>query len=338
MLKLMRLTPALPPEVVAQLGSNMHASEIEDCIMLLKDDKAPDSLGAIAELLKENSSQWACLLEISFNAAFRKGELSVAQRFGIMSLLFKKNDKTDLQYYRSLAMTSQLYKLIGLVISERWKKVLASQLFEDQHGFVYNRVIIENLFKINDAGAHMDMTADAEIQKRAEETNKTSQPDDDWMYEYTSAHYMCDRLKAFDRVGFLFVVRVAGAMCGVYIPVPEKCLKYWKGRQALLLKWDLDMYGIQTEEVERNITNAIGEPPDVLQCLHELKETPDAVRWISYLLSSSSGYMGPRSMECNSGRNRQLHTTSGRLSWTRGPQWWGRGCHEALVLWTGSRK
>jgi hypothetical protein len=29
-------------------------------------------------------------------------ELSVAQRFGVMSLLFKKNDKTDLQYYRSL--------------------------------------------------------------------------------------------------------------------------------------------------------------------------------------------------------------------------------------------
>jgi hypothetical protein len=50
-------------------------------------------------------------------------------------------------------MTSQLYKLIGLVISERWGKALASQLYEDQHGFVYNRVIIENLFKINDAGA-----------------------------------------------------------------------------------------------------------------------------------------------------------------------------------------
>eukprot|EP01047_Picozoa_sp_COSAG01_P007234 COSAG01_NODE_273_length_19739_cov_90.981925_1_plen_284_part_00 len=44
MLELMQLTPALPPEVVAQLGSNMHACEIEDCIMLLKDDKAPGSL------------------------------------------------------------------------------------------------------------------------------------------------------------------------------------------------------------------------------------------------------------------------------------------------------
>jgi hypothetical protein len=34
------------------------------------------------------------------NAAFEVGELSVAQRFGVLTLLHKKLDKTDLQYYR----------------------------------------------------------------------------------------------------------------------------------------------------------------------------------------------------------------------------------------------
>ena len=52
------------------------------------------------------------------NAAFEVGELSVAQRFGMLTLLHKKLDKTDLQYYRPLTVTSILYKLYGLVLQD----------------------------------------------------------------------------------------------------------------------------------------------------------------------------------------------------------------------------
>jgi hypothetical protein len=83
-----------------------------------------------------------------------------------MSLLFKKKDPEDLQYYRTLAMCSQLYKLYGLIIAERWKQVLPSQILEDQHGFIFLRSLVENIFKVKDTGHYADIVADAERLRR----------------------------------------------------------------------------------------------------------------------------------------------------------------------------
>eukprot|EP01047_Picozoa_sp_COSAG01_P006709 COSAG01_NODE_246_length_20450_cov_195.166822_22_plen_182_part_00 len=174
---------ALPPQVVEKLGSNIYADEIYDAILLLKDDKSPDAQGAIAEMLKANATQWSKILEHTFAASYRAGELSVAMRFGVMSLLFKKKDPEDLQYYRSLAMCSQLYKLYGLIIAERWKRILPSQVLEDQHGFVFLRSLVENLFKVLDNGDYADIAADEE---RARRQKLGTAEDSEWEMEWTN--------------------------------------------------------------------------------------------------------------------------------------------------------
>lgn len=47
--------------------------------------------------------------------ANEEGRLSVAQRFGLLALVYKKGDATDLANYRGLAKCSQLYKLTTYV-------------------------------------------------------------------------------------------------------------------------------------------------------------------------------------------------------------------------------
>ena len=83
-----------------------------------------------------------------------RAPLSVAQRFGLLAL---KGDATDLANYRGLAKCSQLYKLTGLMIAERWKRRLPAVILECQHGFMFLRMLFENIFKVLDAEDTADL-------------------------------------------------------------------------------------------------------------------------------------------------------------------------------------
>lgn len=283
LLSLINTDNALPPQVVAKLGSAITSDEIQDAILLLKDGKAPDAQGAIAEMLKANVTLWSQILETTFAASYRAGELSVAMRFGVMSLLFKKKDPEDLQYYRSLAMCSQLYKLYGLIIAERWKRILPSQILEDQHGFVFLRSLTENLFKVLDSGDYADIAADEERSRRQQ---LGTEGNTEWEMDWTTAVYICDRTKAFDRVSHLWLIRVCARMCGVHLRIPPKLLQYWQDRRTWLQQRNLDSNAIQTVEIEKEITTALNEPPNTLKCLYDMTETPPAVRMLCVMLNN----------------------------------------------------
>jgi hypothetical protein len=295
LLNMISLEQSLPPNVVDKLGAHIGAAEIQAAITLLKDGKAPDSQGAIAEQLKANAVLWSQILEITFDASYKLGQLSVAQRFGEMSLLFKKKDPEDLQYYRTLAMCSQLYKLYGLIIAERWKQVLPSQILEDQHGFIFLRSLVENIFKVKDTGHYADIAADAERLRR---DNTDCDDCDDWEMDWTTAAYICDRTKAFDRVSHLWLIRVIAKMCGMHLQVPSELSDYWRNRRNYLTAHKLDARAIQTAEIESAITQELGEPPNTLKVLYDMQDMPPAVKLICVMLNNHS-----RRVRLNGGRS-----------------------------------
>ena len=293
----------LPPDVVRQLGAPVCESELRKIIPLLKDGKSPDPQGAIAELIKENADQWATLMTLTMNASFREGKLSVAQRFGLLALVYKKGDATDLANYRGLAKCSQLYKLTGLMIAERWKRRLPAVILECQHGFMFLRMLFENIFKVLDAGDSADLAADAERLRRqaiasdndgdgdgdvgggdGDDDGDDDDEDTDWQHDWTYAIYICDRTKAFDRVSHLWLVRCYARLCGVDLPILEVLEKYWDARRRQLQQHGLSPSEIATAETEAKIADAIGPAPDVLRLYYEHSHTPDAVRWIIVLL------------------------------------------------------
>ena len=275
---------ALPKEILAVLARAANVPEMTSLIELLKDGKAPGPEGAIAEMLKANKIEWAAILTISFNASYKAGRLSVAMRFGLMSLVYKKKDATDLNYYRGLTMTCPLYKLFGLMLQERWKRVLPAVTYECQHGFIFMRSLVENIYKVLDAGDYIDMEADAADAAKHdddadEETATAIDPT-----SRTYGTYICDRTKAFDRVSFLWLVRCAARICGVKLPILPELQAYWNGRRDKLTARGLCAESIATEEIEAEISEEIGECPDTLQLYYDYPDTPDAVRWIIVLL------------------------------------------------------
>ena len=80
----------------------------------------------------------------SVNYSYEKGQLSISQRLGIITLIPKGDkDKTFLKNWRPLTLLNSLYKLVSGCIAERIKPCLSSIIHSNQKGFVSERYIGE---------------------------------------------------------------------------------------------------------------------------------------------------------------------------------------------------
>ena len=74
---------------------------------------------------------------------------------------------------------------------------------ECQHGFVYGRLMVDNIFKFLDA---LDLADELDLD---------------------AAAYLCDRDKAFDRVDHRWLIRLLCLYCGVELPLYETLVQYF---------------------------------------------------------------------------------------------------------------
>ena len=87
----------------------------------------------------------------SINSTFDKGELSICQKRGIITLLPKKDKPTDvLNNLRPVTLLNVDYKIATKVIANRFAKVLPDIICPNQTGYVKNRYIGENVRLIAD--------------------------------------------------------------------------------------------------------------------------------------------------------------------------------------------
>ena len=104
---------------------------------------------------------WLDIKDFLLNAIqfiYHSGELSIAQRQGILTLLPKKEkDPLFLKKWRPISLLNTDYKLISKCIAYRLRKVLPSIIDKDQTGFLKNRFIGENIMRILEIMEHTDM-------------------------------------------------------------------------------------------------------------------------------------------------------------------------------------
>ena len=62
----------------------------------------------------------------SINEAYYLGELSPTQKRGILSLLYKKNEKTILSNWRPISLLNTDYKIMTHALANRLKKSLTN--------------------------------------------------------------------------------------------------------------------------------------------------------------------------------------------------------------------
>ena len=150
----------------------------------MKTGKSPSIDGFTAEFYL---AFWAIigedLVEV-LNYGFQNGQLSVSQRRGLLSLIFKKWEKRDLKNWRPISLLCVDYKIGTRALAARLQKVLPSVLHEDQTCGVPGRSIFSKLYLIRD------------------------------LIEYCTAKNLplaiisLDQEKAFDRVNWNFLDRV----------------------------------------------------------------------------------------------------------------------------------
>ena len=84
------------------------------------------------------------------NYGFQNGQLSVSQRRGLLSLIFKKGEKKDLKNWRPISLLCVDYKIGTRALAAQLQKVLSLVLHKDQTCGVPGRSIFSNLYLIGD--------------------------------------------------------------------------------------------------------------------------------------------------------------------------------------------
>ena len=86
-----------------------------------------------------------------FNVAYVKGEMSISQRRGVISLLPKEDaNLLKLPNWRPITLLNVDYKIASKVIATRFEKVLDLLISPDQTGFLKGRYIGQNIRLVND--------------------------------------------------------------------------------------------------------------------------------------------------------------------------------------------
>ena len=117
----------------------------------MQSGKTPGSDGSTSEFYKCFWEDIKTEVIASINYGFDKGQLSICQRRGIISLLPKKDKPTNLlNNLRPISLLNTDYKIATKAIARRLENILPFIINPDQTGYIKGRYIGENVRLISD--------------------------------------------------------------------------------------------------------------------------------------------------------------------------------------------
>ena len=151
-------------DYISQTTQEAHLTEVEanlcegrltlsECNLALSNmklNKSPGSDGLSVEFYRHFWDVIGMILVDVYNDGFEKSELTLSQRTGIISLLYKKGDPTDLGNWRPISLLNIDYKIAARVLANRLQKVINKIVSLDQQGYIKNRFIGYNIRQIKD--------------------------------------------------------------------------------------------------------------------------------------------------------------------------------------------
>eukprot|EP00959_Pyramimonas_sp_CCMP1952_P205669 4301053-Pyramimonas_sp.AAC.1 len=124
-------------------------SEIEHALKGLKSNKAADTEGIVAEMLKSGGKALRYILLDLFNRILRPGTPTPKNwKHTVIKVLYKSGDPQLPQNYRPIATIPILYKLFSRLLYNRLLPILDPQQSRDQAGFRPNCSTTDHLFTL----------------------------------------------------------------------------------------------------------------------------------------------------------------------------------------------
>lgn len=176
--------PSLPEANRLSCDDKLTESELHKALLSMENNKSPGNDGLTTNFYKHFWNIFGSELTKVYNYAFEQGSLSATQRRGVITLLYKKGDRTRLKNWRPITLLTTDYKILSKALANRLRDVLHLLVHSDQTACIPGRTINDNVSLIRDA---------------INFANETNTP---------LALVAIDQLKAFDRVSHSFLHKV----------------------------------------------------------------------------------------------------------------------------------
>ena len=141
----------LSDEESESLEGEISLEEASRALKNMKNGKSPGTDGFTVEFFKVFWKHLGPLVVRSLNEGFRKGELSVTQREGIITCIPKTDKPRDnIKNWRPITLLNIIYKIGTTCIANRIKPMMPGIIEEDQTGFIQGRFLRDNIRLIYD--------------------------------------------------------------------------------------------------------------------------------------------------------------------------------------------
>ena len=139
------ISSKLSPTEIEFLDKEISVEELGETLKKLANNKSPGSDGFPYEFFKMFWGDIKHFVHRSLLSGLKKGELSVTQREGLITLVPKPSKPRNLiSSWRPITLLNSTYKILSATVANRLKKVLDSIIHPDQTAFLKNRFIGEN--------------------------------------------------------------------------------------------------------------------------------------------------------------------------------------------------
>ena len=143
--------PKLSPKESTPLESELSIDEVKIVLNSFQNNKSPGDDGFSKEFYETFFDIIGTHLLNSYNEAFRKGQLSISQRRGVICLIPKDDSNLiELSNWGPLTLLNVDYKILAKIIGRRIESVLPTLIHSDQTGFIKGRFIGQNVRLLND--------------------------------------------------------------------------------------------------------------------------------------------------------------------------------------------
>ncbi len=132
---------------------------IDECfnaVTKIKKNKSPGLDGISIEFYEKFWPLIGKVLVEVFNESYENEILPDSQRSAVFSLIFKKEDTTDIANYRPISLTNVDYRIMAFVLAERLQLVIDSIVNPDQTAYIRNRYMGNNIRLVEDVINHYD--------------------------------------------------------------------------------------------------------------------------------------------------------------------------------------